>query len=215
LREGPRRTLPLRAPIDGVVVEKKAIEGMRAMPGEVLFRIADLGTVWIVAEVFEQDVALIAPGQDAQITVTGYPGRRFAGKVAFVYPTMTVATRTVRVRIELPNPDGVLLTDMYATVAIANGGAAPTLMIPDSAVIDSGTRRVVLVEKAEGRFEPRAVKTGQRGDGYVAVLDGLADGEKVVVAANFLIDAESNLKAALRGIDKSATPPEAGEEKKP
>lgn len=213
LRDGPSRTLPLRAPIDGVVVEKKAIEGMRAAPGEVLFRIADLGTVWIVADVFEQHVALIVPGQEADITVTGYPGRRFAGKVAFIYPAMSAATRTVRVRIESPNPDGALLTDMYATVAIATGGAAPVLMVPDSAVIDSGTRRIVLVEKAVGRFEPRAIETGQRGDGYVVVLDGLAEGEKVVVAANFLIDAESNLKTALRGLDKGAVP--AGEEKKP
>lgn len=209
------RTMPLRAPADGVVVEKKAVEGMRSAPGEMLFRIVDLGTVWIVAEVFEQDVALLSAGQSAEVTVAAYPGRPFAGKLALVYPMMTAATRTARVRIELPNPDRALLTDMYATVAIATGGGVPTLMVPESAVIDSGTRRVVLVEKAEGRFEPRAIKTGQRGDGYVAVLEGIAEGEKVVVSANFLIDAESNLKAALRGLDKGGPPPAAVEEKKP
>jgi len=215
-REGrASRTLPLRAPIDGVVMEKKAVEGMRAAPGEMLFRIVDLSAVWVIAEVFEQDLAEIAPGQAAEVTLLAYPGRRFAGKVTFVYPMMTVATRTARVRIELPNPDGALLADMYGTVMIAAAGAASALAIPDSAVIDSGTRRVVLVEKAEGRFEPRAIKTGQRGDGYVAVSEGLAEGEKVVVAANFLIDAESNLNAALRSLDKNKAPPAADAEKKP
>ena len=208
------RTVPLRAPMDGVVLEKKAVEGMRAAPGELLFRIADLSSVWMIAEVFEQDLAEIAAGQDAEAGVLAFPRRRFAGKVAFVYPMMTAATRTVRVRIELPNPDGALLPDMYGSVVIRAGAAAPVLAIPDSAVIDSGTRRVVLVEKGEGRFEPRAVKTGRRGEGYVAVLEGLGEGEMVVVAANFLIDAESNLKSALRGLAKDK-PSDAGAERKP
>jgi Cu(I)/Ag(I) efflux system membrane fusion protein len=186
---------------------------MRAAPGEPMFRIADLGAVWMVAEVFEQDLAEIAPGQTAEATLLAYPGRRFAGKVTFVYPMMTAATRTARVRIELPNPDGALLPDMYGAVAITSATAA-ALAIPDSAVIDSGTRRVVLVERGEGRFEPRAVKTGRRGDGYVAVLEGLGEGEKVVVAANFLIDAESNLKTALRALTKDRQAGR-GEEKKP
>ncbi|MEO5676723.1 MAG: efflux RND transporter periplasmic adaptor subunit [Usitatibacter sp.] len=213
LREGrANRTLPLRAPIDGIVVEKKATEGMRAAAGEVLYRIVDLSTVWIIADVYEQDLAEVAPGQDVEATLVAYPERRFAGKVTFIYPMVTAATRTARVRIELPNPDRALLLDMYASVTIAaRNGEAPTLAIPDNAVIDSGARRVVLVEKSEGRFEPREIKTGRRGDGYVAVLDGLSDGEKVVVSANFLIDAESNLKVALRGLAKD-TP---GEEKKP
>jgi Cu(I)/Ag(I) efflux system membrane fusion protein len=214
LKEGrASRTLPLRAPIDGVVLEKKAVEGMRAAPGEPMFRIADLGAVWMVAEVFEQDLAEIAPGQTAEVTLLAYPGRRFAGKVTFVYPMMTAATRTARVRIELPNPDGALLPDMYGTVAITSATPA-ALAIPDSAVIDSGTRRIVLVEKGAGRFEPREIKTGRRGDGYVAVREGLGEGEKVVVAANFLIDAESNLKTALRALTKDRQAGR-GEEKKP
>lgn len=196
------RTLPLRAPMSGVVLEKKAVEGMRAAPGELLFRIVDLSTVWMIAEVFEQDLADVTAGQEAEAVLLAFPGRRFAGKVAFVYPMMTAATRTVRVRVELPNPDGALLPDMYGTVAIRARASRPALAVPDSAVIDSGTRRVVLVEKGEGRFEPREVKTGRRGDGFVAVLEGLGEGEKVVVAANFLIDAESNLKSALRGLVK-------------
>jgi len=213
LREGrANRTLPLRAPIDGVVVEKKAVEGMRAVAGEMLYRIVDLSAVWIIAEIFEQDLAEVMPGQDVEATLVAYPGRRFAGKVTFIYPMVTAATRTARVRIELPNPDRLLLLDMYASVTIAaRSGEAPALAIPDSAVIDTGARRVVLVEKGEGRFEPREIKTGRRGDGYVAVLDGLSEGDKVVVAANFLIDAESNLKVALRGLAKDSP----GEEKKP
>jgi len=205
------RTLPLRAPMSGVVLEKKAVEGMRAAPGELLFRIVDLDTVWMIAEVYEQDLAEIAAGQEAEASVLAFPGRRFAGKVDFVYPMMTAATRTVRVRIELPNRDRALLPDMYGSVVI-RAAAASALAVPDSAVIDSGTRRVVLVQTGEGRFEPRAVKTGRRGEGHVEVTEGLSEGEKVVVAANFLIDAESNLKSALRGLTKDK-PGEA--EKKP
>jgi Cu(I)/Ag(I) efflux system membrane fusion protein len=213
LQEGrPSRTVPLRAPIDGVVFEKKAVEGMRAAAGEMLFRIVDLSTVWIIAEVFEQDLGDIALGQSAQATLLAYPGRAFAGKVTFIYPMITAATRTARVRIELPNPDGALKPDMYGSVAITSATPA-ALAVPDSAVIDGGMRRIVLVEKGEGRFEPREIKTGKRGDGHVAVLEGLAEGEKVVVSANFLIDAESNLQSALRGLIKDKDG--AGTEKKP
>jgi Cu(I)/Ag(I) efflux system membrane fusion protein len=187
--------------MDGVVLEKKAVEGMRAAPGELLFRIVDLSTVWMIAEVFEQDVADIALGQTAEVTLLAYPGRRFPGTVTFVYPMMTAATRTARVRIELPNPGGALMPDMYGAVSIASGETR-VLAVPDSAVIDSGMRKIVLVEKGAGRFEPREIKTGRRGDGHVAVLEGVGEGEKVVVAANFLIDAESNLKSALRGLTK-------------
>lgn len=207
------RTLPLRAPMDGVVLEKKAVEGMRSAPGELLFRLVDLSTVWMIAEVFEQDLAELAVGQQANAVVLAFPGRRFAGKVTFVYPMMSAATRTARVRIELPNPEGALLPDMYGTVEISARGAAAALAVPESAIIDSGKRRVVLVEKGEGRFEPREVKTGRRGDDHVAVLEGLSEGEKVVVVANFLIDAESNLKSALRGLTKDKQA-DAGEEKK-
>src|SRR4029077_2915236 len=132
-------------------------------------------------------------------TVQAYPGRVFEGRIAFVYPTLDAQTRTAKVRIEVPNPDLLLKTDMYATVEIAAPvESATVLAVPDSAVLDTGTRQTVLVDRGEGRFQPRAVKLGNRGDGYVAVLDGLRDGEKVVTGANFLIDAESNLRAALQ-----------------
>ncbi len=193
------RTLTLSAPIGGVVMEKPAIQGMHFAAGDMLYRITDLSTVWLMADVFEQDLAQIRPGQAATITIQAYPGRTVSGRVAFVYPTVNAQTRTAKVRVEVPNPDLLLKVDMYATVEIAAPlYAAPILAIPDSAVLDTGTTQTVLVDRGEGRFEPRAVKLGPKADGYVAVLDGVAEGEKIVVGANFLIDAESNLRAALQ-----------------
>jgi Cu(I)/Ag(I) efflux system membrane fusion protein len=193
------RTLMLTAPVGGVVMEKPALQGMHFAAGDMLYRITDLSTVWLMADVFEQDLAQIRPGQAAAIALQAYPGRAFSGHVAFVYPTVTAQTRTAKVRIEVPNPDLLLKLDMYATIEIAAAvDAAPVLAIPESAVLDTGTKQTVLVDRGEGRFEPRAVKLGPKADGYLAVLDGVAEGEKVVVGANFLIDAESNLRAALQ-----------------
>src|SRR5216683_223105 len=193
------RTLMLTAPIGGVVMEKPALQGLHFGAGDMLYRITDLSTVWLMADVFEQDLAQIRPGQVATITLQAYPGRAFSGRVAFIYPTVTAQTRTAKVRIEVSNSDLLLKIDMYATVEItAPVDTAPALAVPDSAVLDTGTKQTVLVDRGEGRFEPRAIKLGSRGEGYVAVLDGVVEGEKVVVGANFLIDAESNLRAALQ-----------------
>jgi Cu(I)/Ag(I) efflux system membrane fusion protein len=193
------RTLTLRAPIGGIVMEKTALEGLHFGAGDMLYRITDLSTVWLMADVFEQDLAQIRPGQSAKITVQAYPGRVFEGRVAFIYPTVNAQTRTAKVRIEVPNPDLLLKTDMYATIEIAAPvDNATVLAVPDSAVLDTGIRQTVLVDRGEGRFEPRAVKLGPRADGYAAVLEGVREGEKVVTGANFLIDAESNLRAALQ-----------------
>ena len=207
-REGkPTRTLTLHAPAGGVVLEKTAIEGMRFMPGEPLFRIADLSAIWLVADVFEQDLGLVRVGQSVKINVDAYPEKEFSGKIAYLYPTVVPETRTAKVRVELANPGGLLKPDMYANVQFAAGDKASVLTVPDSAVIDSGMRQVVLVQRAEGLFEPREIKLGQRGDGYAEVLQGVAEGEMVVVRANFLIDAESNLRAALGGFGTSAPTP--------
>ena len=198
--EESRRALAFRSPIAGVVIEKKAVQGMRFMPGEALYQIADLSSVWIVAEVFEQDLAQVRVGQSARVTIDAYPERQFMAKVAYIYPTLNAQTRTVPVRLELPNPGGLLKPAMYASVEFATGGAAGKgLTVPSSAVIHSGTRQIVLIELDEGRFAPRAVKLGRQGEHYVELLEGVQEGEKVVVSANFLIDAESNLKAALGG----------------
>ncbi len=203
-----RQTITLRSPVGGVVLEKPALKGMRFMPGEALYKISDLSSLWLLADIFEQDLALIRPGQAAKIMVNAYPGKPFAGKVTFVYPTLTPETRTAKVRIELANPGGLLKPEMYANVELLTGGPkAKTLSVPDSAVIDSGTRQVVLVQLNAGLFEPRTVKLGARADGYVEVLDGIKDGEIVVVSANFLIDSESNLKAALGSFGASGSTP--------
>ena len=192
------RTLTLYSPANGVVLEKMAVAGIRFMPGEPLFKIADLSAIWLLADVFEQDLALVHVGQSVKISVDAYPDKEMSGKIAYIYPTVTPETRTAKVRIELANPSGMLKPDMYASVELVSGhNKARALTVPDSAVIDSGTRQIVLVQLTDGLFEPREVKLGMRSDGYAEVLQGLSEGENVVVRANFLIDAESNLKAAL------------------
>ncbi len=201
----PGNTITLRSPVSGVVVDKPAVQGMRFMPGEVLYKIADLSSVWLLADIFEQDIALVRAGQVVKIRVNAYPDRIFQGKVAFIYPSVTPETRTVRARIELSNPGLLLKPAMYASLELSAGeGLARRLAVPDSAVLDSGTRQIVLVRRGEGSFEPREVRLGLRGDGYVEVLDGLKAGEDVVVSANFLIDAESNLRAAIGGFGQAA-----------
>jgi Cu(I)/Ag(I) efflux system membrane fusion protein len=189
------------APQDGEIIERVAVNGMRAAPGDVLFRIVDHEVVWVMADVAERDLALIAVGQKVIVRPRAYPDRPFAGKVTVIYPHLKAETRTARIRIELPNPEDVLRPDMYADVEIATGTETPVLTVSSSAVIDSGERQIVLLDKGEGRFEPRAVKLGRRGDGRIEIKEGLAANDKVVVSANFLIDAESNLKAALNGLD--------------
>jgi Cu(I)/Ag(I) efflux system membrane fusion protein len=203
-------TIHWSAPRDGIVLERNAIEGMRANPGDVLFRIADISVVWALVDVAERDLGNIAVGQPVAIRARSFPGRSFAGKIAVVYPQVNRDTRTVRVRIELANPDAVLLPDMYVDADIDTADAAPVLAVPDNSVLDTGSRQSVLVDKGEGRFEPRQVQLGRRGGGYVEVRDGLADGEAVVTSANFLIDAESNLKAALKGFADAPPTSDAG-----
>src|SRR5262249_49656719 len=149
-------------------------------------------------DVAERDLAAVHEGESVMVRVRSYPDRTFPGTVALVYPHLNPATRTVPVRIELANPEILLKPDMYAEAEIETGSTEPVLEVPDSAVIDSGDRQIVLVDKGEGRFEPRAVQLGRHGAGYVEIRDGLKDGESVVVSANFLIDAESNLKSALK-----------------
>jgi Cu(I)/Ag(I) efflux system membrane fusion protein len=206
-REGTvRRTLTLRSPVGGLVLEKPAVQGMRFMPGEMLFRIGDLTAVWIVADVPERDLGMIRVGQRAKVQVTALPGRELDATVAFVYPMLNAQTRTGQVRLELANPGGALKPAMYASVELGAGERGRVLAVPLAAVIDSGNRRVVLVQTGEGRYEPRDVELGVRGDDYVGIAKGLKEGERVVVGGNFLIDSESNLRAALAGF---TAPPKA------
>ncbi|OYU86646.1 MAG: efflux transporter periplasmic adaptor subunit [Bradyrhizobiaceae bacterium PARB1] len=194
------------APQDGEIVERMAVNGMRAAPGDILFRIVDRGIVWVMVDVAERDLALLEVGQKAVVRTRAFPDRPFAGKITVIYPNLRAETRTARVRIELPNPDDLLRPDMYADVEIATGTEAPVVTVSSSAVIDSGERQLVLLDKGDGRFEPRPVKLGRRGDNRVEIKEGIDENDKVVVSANFLIDAESNLKAALQGLDTGEKP---------
>jgi Cu(I)/Ag(I) efflux system membrane fusion protein len=204
--------LTLSAPIDGVVMEKMALQGQRFAAGDTLYRIADLSTLWVLAEVFEQDLALVRPGEGAEVRLTAFPGQTFSGTVAFIYPTVNPTTRTAKVRIELANADGLLKPDMYATVIISAAlGGQSVVTVPESAVLDDGATQIVLVERGAGRYQPTRVTIGRHGDGIVAVTSGIAAGDKVVVAANFLIDSESNLRGALRNF----TAPDAVAEQRP
>ncbi len=191
------------APRDGFVLERTAIEGMRVQPGGVLFKIADHSVVWALIDVAERDLGAITIGQPATVKARSFPGREFSGKVEVVYPEINKETRTARIRVELSNPDLLLLHDMYVDAEIRTGSGEPVLSVPQSAVMDTGSKQAVLVDKGEGRFEPRDVKLGHRGDGYVEIREGISEGEPVVVSANFLIDVESNLKAALKGFSQA------------
>ena len=211
----PAQRIPVLAPADGVVTEKMVVQGTRVGPDQPLYRTASLSPLWLVAEVQEGDLGALHPGQQARASLVAFPGRGFEGVVDFIYPSLTAETRTGRVRIIVPNADGALRAGMLANVEVetpAGAAAGPALVVPSSAVLDSGTRQVVLVERGEGRFEPRQVRVGAQGDGTAQILDGLKAGERVVVGANFLIDAESNLRAALQAF---TAPQEGGRTAQP
>jgi membrane fusion protein, copper/silver efflux system len=203
----PQMLITWPAPVTGVVMMKNIVEGQMAKAGQELYRLADLTSIWVIADVAEQDVGLVKIGAPARMSFRAFPGETFEGKATFILHELDAATRTGKVRIEVKNPEHRIKHEMFADVEIdAGAGEPPRLSVPTSGVIDSGARQVVLIDRGEGRFEPRAVKLGMRGDGYVEVLDGLKEGEHVVVAANFLIDAEANLKAALAGFSAEQTP---------
>lgn len=207
LATGSRPRSTFRAPVTGIVLEKKAVQGMRFSPGDALYQIADLSSVWLIADIPEPDIGQVQLGSRADIRIEAFPQHSFSGRVDFIYPTLNSATRTVPVRITIANPQGQLKPAMFGRAELAVGNGRRVLTVPLSAVIDSGTRQIVLVRLAAGRFEPRTIKLGQRSQDYAEVLDGLAAGEQVVTTANFLIDAESNLKAALGGLGAHPAPP--------
>ena len=207
------RELPMSfdwpSPVTGTITGKSIVEGQMAKMGEELFRISDLGTIWVIANVAEQDLAALTVGAPAKVTFRALPGDTFDGKVMLILHELDAATRTAQVRIEVANPDQKIRHEMYAEVEIDTAYASePRLAVSTSAVIDSGRRQVVFVDRGEGRFEARPVKLGLRGDGQVEIREGLAAGERVVVSGNFLIDAESNLKAALSSFKADGTMPE-------
>ena len=208
----PQKTLLLRAPASGLVVEKAVFQGQRIMPGMDLYKIADLTTVWVEGEVFEKDLALITLGRTARITFESYPGESFSGRVSYVYPTITADSRTGRVRIELANPALRFKPGMYANIQFEVPVHGQGIHVPRSAVLQTGERTIAFVQSADGTLIPRAIRIGMSTSEHVEVLSGLRAGEVVVASASFLVDAESNLGAALesmQGIDTSAPPVKA------
>ncbi len=188
-----RRTLTIYSPTNGYVVQKMALQGMRVMPGEKLFDVADLSTVWVIADIYEYELSSIRVGETASISLSYVPGKEFKSKIDYVYPTLSGETRTARVRFSIPNPDGRLKPQMYSSVEIKiNLGSK--LSIPNDAIIDTGTRQIVYVDKGDGYFEPREVMLGLRAEGYREVLKGLKAGEKVASSSAFLVDSEAQLK---------------------
>jgi Cu(I)/Ag(I) efflux system membrane fusion protein len=200
-RKGREARLVISSPANAVVIEKPVVQGDRFEPGQTVLRLADLSTVWVVAEVPTSASAGLAVGGKASFETPSLPGQRFEGEVSFIQPVVNMASRTVGVRIALPNPDGVIRLGLFGDVELAGGPGERSIVIPRSAVIDSGIRKRVFVQTAPGRFAPRDVELGARSGDRVAVLSGVDAGESVVVSANFLIDAESNLRAALESME--------------
>ncbi len=189
----PIRTLTIYSPVSGYVLQKMAVQGMRVMPGEKLFDVVDLSSVWIVADIYEYELPLIKVGQPARIGLSYFPGQEFSSRVDYVYPSLASETRTAKVRFTIPNAKGTLKPQMFTNVEIRiNLGRR--LAVPAEAVIDTGMRQIVYVDKGEGYFEPREVATGLKVDELVEITDGIKAGEKVASSANFLIDSEAQLK---------------------
>ncbi|MDE2322884.1 MAG: efflux RND transporter periplasmic adaptor subunit [candidate division NC10 bacterium] len=196
----PRKSMTIYSPINGVVIEKMAVRGKKVMPGENLYKVADLSTVWVQGEIYEYEVPVVKLGQAASVTLAAYPGELFRGKVSYIYPVLQEKTRTVKVRFEFPNTkDWKLKPQMYANVELKIP-FGKRLVVPDEAILDSGTQQLVFIDKGQGTFAPREVKVGARADGYTEILTGLSAGERVVTSANFLIDSESQLKTAVGGV---------------
>ena len=192
----PKKTLTFYSPISGFVLKKEAVQGMRVMPEKELYTITDLSTVWVNADIYEYELAEISIGQRATMRLSYYPGQTFTGKVSWIAPVVDEKTRTTKVRLEFSNPGFKLKPEMYANVEIDVDGGRK-LAIPDEAVLDSGLRRVVFVDKGEGRYAPTEIKVGARFDRYYEVLSGLGAGDRIIASASFLLDSESRLSEAM------------------
>ena len=192
------RDVVLRSPVSGVVTAKNAVAGARVMPSDTLYEVADLSHVWLLADVYESELQDVRIGTTAQVIVGG---QTLSGCVTFIGPIVAAQTRTANVRIDLDNAAGLLKPDMYADV-ILQQPAGPSIAVPDSAVMNTGTRSVVFVARGNGTFEPRQVTTGAKADGFYAIRSGVRAGERVVVDANFLVDSESRLKSTLSQMNR-------------
>ena len=201
----PIKAITLYAPSSGYVMEKAVLEGQQIDPSTTLLIVADLSSVWLQVDFYEQDAAAVHVGDRASVTANAYPGHSWAGAIDYIFPTVDPQTRTLRARLRLANRGGLLKPGMYAEVSITESLGAQ-LTVPDDAVIDSGTRQIVFVARPDGHFAARQVTVGARTEDRRVILGGLRPGEKVVSNGNFLIDSESRLKSALEGMSTPATP---------
>ena len=196
----------IRAPVSGFVTEKQALKGLHVMPGQSLYKVSDLSVVWVEADVYESELAVVRVGDAASVTVGAYPGERFAGRAIYIYPYVDDKTRTNKVRVQLTNRGGRLKPGMYATVELKSRGRLG-LVVPTNAVLDSGTEQVVFVAHGDGLFQPRKVTIGRRLGDSTEILEGLKEGDQVATGASFFLDSESQLRASLQGYEASAAPP--------
>jgi RND family efflux transporter MFP subunit len=208
----PKKTLRINAPRDGVVVEKMAVEGQMVEAGMRLYRLADLGTVWVQSQIYEQDLPLVRLGQETTVGLSYLPDRKFRGRVTYVYPTVDEKTRTAKVRMEFHNPGYFLKPGMFTTVELTADLAPSAVLVPDMAVLRSGEKNTVFVALESGKFEPRTVMIGARTeDNRYEVLSGLREGERVVTSGQFMLDSESQLREAIQKMLRPATPDKAAE----
>jgi Cu(I)/Ag(I) efflux system membrane fusion protein len=204
----PKKALHIHSPAAGVVIRIGAREGQHVSPQTELFMIADLTRVWAYADIFEYELPWIGVGDEAEMTLAGIPGRKFRGRVAYIYPYAESNTRTVKIRIEFDNPELALKPEMFAEITVYASQQDQVTVIPAEAVIRSGSRDRVFVVRGPGQFEPRTVELGLQADGRVIVLDGVLPGEDVVTSAQFLIDSESNLREAIAKMTEAGMKPE-------
>lgn len=208
------KTVHIHSPVRGFVIQKTALQGMRVQPGMSLYSIADLSNVWVLADIYEYEIPWVKVGQYAEMNLSYFPGKKFKGKVTFIDPFLDPNTRTLKVRMEFPNPKWQLKPDMYANVTIQSTVAKRGLTVPEEAVLHSGEKNIVIVATGSGQFESREVTLGVQSGGYYLVLKGLRNGEKVVTSSNFLIDSESKLREAIGNFQKPAPAPSKKHKKK-
>lgn len=209
----PQRTINVRSPVRGYVSRKSVLKGLYIQAGTELFQLADLSTVWVLVDVYESEISRVKVGQQASFELKSYPGKKFTGRVQFIYPALNTGSRTLQARIELRNPALELRPGMFGDVTLELG-ATEAVVVPQEALVDTGDHQYVFVDRGGGRYEPRPVKAGWSGDGRVAILAGLAEGERVVTTANFLLDSESRLRAAVEAF-KAAPAPHAAHDAAP
>ena len=195
------KTLHIHSPVKGFVLKKNALHGMHVKPGMNLYMIANLSNIWLIADIYEYEVPWIKLGQEAEMTLSYFPGNKFKGKVTFIDPVLDPESRTLKVRIEFPNPNWQLKPEMYANVTLKSEVTKKTIAVPEEAVIYTGEKTMAMIQKRSGGFESRELKLGVKTQGYVQVLSGLKAGEKVVTSSTFLIDSESRLKEAMEKMD--------------